>query len=210
MIAEMSSIKIPTGLGSRIAIFLFLCNLFVIDSPKFSNSFSLIYSNPLFLRVTSPTANSAVADKVWFLTKYIDEIYRGNRVDEVELFEVYRNLAIIDPTFEIGIIYASTYLVSIAERGDLAIELLKTAQKLDSNNFQYIFTELVFQIAYLHNSDIGYLKHLAKKCAEVRTDRVVGNLRVDTWVDEILEYLHKKEVQQKILEDDRKWLEDIR
>ena len=162
------------------------------------------------MRVTSPTTNSAVADKVWFLTKYIDEIYRGNGVDEVELFEVYRNLAIIDPTFEIGIIYASTYLVSIAERGDLAIELLKTAQRLDRSNFQYLFTELVFQIAYLHNSDIGYLKSLAKKCAEVGTDRVVGNLRVDTWVDEILEYLHKREVQQKILENDREWLEDIR
>ena len=206
---EMSSIKIQTGLG-RIAVVLFFCNLFVIDSPKLSNSFSLIYSNPLFLRVTSPTANSAVADKVWFLTKYIDEIYQSDRVDEVELFEVYRNLTIIDPAFEIGVIYASTYLVSIAERGDLAIKLLKTAQQLDSSNFQYLFTELVFQIAYLHNSNIRYLENLAKRCAEVGTDRVVSNLRVDTWIDEILKYLHKKEVQQKILENDRKWLGNIR
>ncbi|HIO71453.1 MAG TPA: hypothetical protein EYG60_05930 [Campylobacterales bacterium] len=205
----MSSIKIQTGLG-RIAVVLFFCNLFVIDSPKFINSFSLIYSNPLFLRVTSPTANSAVADKVWFLTKYIDEIYQSDRVDEVELFEVYRNLTIIDPAFEIGVIYASTYLVSIAERGDLAIKLLKTAQQLDSSNFQYLFTELVFQIAYLHNSNIRYLENLAKRCAEVGTDRVVSNLRVDTWIDEILKYLHKKEVQQKILENDRKWLGNIR
>lgn len=206
---EMSSIKIQTGLG-RIAVVLFFCNLFVIESPKFINSFSLIYSNPLFLRVTSPTANSAVADKVWFLTKYIDEIYQSDRVDEVELFEVYRNLTIIDPAFEIGVIYASTYLVSIAERGDLAIKLLKTAQQLDSSNFQYLFTELVFQIAYLHNSNIRYLENLAKRCAEVGTDRVVSNLRVDTWIDEILKYLHKKEVQQKILENDRKWLGNIR
>ncbi|HIC10932.1 MAG TPA: hypothetical protein EYO61_06230 [Campylobacterales bacterium] len=205
----MSSIKIQTGLG-RIAVVLFFCNLFVIESPKFINSFSLIYSNPLFLRVTSPTANSAVADKVWFLTKYIDEIYQSDRVDEVELFEVYRNLTIIDPAFEIGVIYASTYLVSIAERGDLAIKLLKTAQQLDSSNFQYLFTELVFQIAYLHNSNIRYLENLAKRCAEVGTDRVVSNLRVDTWIDEILKYLHKKEVQQKILENDRKWLGNIR
>ena len=206
---EMSSIKIQTGLG-RIAVVLFFCNLFVIESPKVINSFSLIYSNPLFLRVTSPTANSAVADKVWFLTKYIDEIYQSDRVDEVELFEVYRNLTIIDPAFEIGVIYASTYLVSIAERGDLAIKLLKTAQQLDSSNFQYLFTELVFQIAYLHNSNIRYLENLAKRCAEVGTDRVVSNLRVDTWIDEILKYLHKKEVQQKILENDRKWLGNIR
>ena len=206
---EMSSIKIQTGLG-RIAVVLFFCNLFVIESPKFINSFSLIYSNPLFLRVTSPTANSAVADKVWFLTKYIDEIYQSDRVDEVELFEAYRNLTIIDPAFEIGVIYASTYLVSIAERGDLAIKLLKTAQQLDSSNFQYLFTELVFQIAYLHNSNIRYLENLAKRCAEVGTDRVVSNLRVDTWIDEILKYLHKKEVQQKILENDRKWLGNIR
>jgi len=54
------------------------------------------------------------------------------------------------------------------------------------------------------------LENLAKRCAEVGTDRVVSNLRVDTWIDEILKYLHKKEVQQKILENDRKWLGNIR
>ncbi len=201
-IIHVGSVKLLLVILSLLTI-----NSFLIITPKQDSLYSILYSNPLFLRVSTPTANSLLADKLWFLTKNIDEITKGDEVDSSEMFQVYKNIAILDPTLEIAVIYASTYLVSIAERGDLAIKLLKIAQKLDRDNFQYLFTELIFQIAYLHNPNLNYLKELAIQCGKVQKDKeVIGKIDVTQWVNDIITYLQNREIQQKIYQKNREWL----
>lgn len=185
-------------------------NSLTIEEPKVEEKYSILYSNPLFLRFSSPTANQIVADKMWLLSKNIDEINKGEQVDEVEMLQVYKNIAILDSTLEVAVIYASTYLVSIKERGDLAVQLLQVAQLLSPNNFQYLFTELIFQIAYLKNQDINYLKLLAKRCAEVEESReMIGQINVTKWVDDIILYLQKYDTQKKIRKENREWLKSM-
>ncbi len=189
---------------------LLFANFFVVQPPNLENKFSLIYSNPLFLRGISPTANSFIADRIWFLTKYIDEIYLSGKVDREDFFKVYRNLLILDPSFEMTTIYSTTYLASIQDRADLAVRLLQLAQKLNPRSFQYLFTELIFQIAYLHSSDLEYLKNLAYKSASIGGTKIVGRIRVDKWSLEIIQYLQKRETQQKLIKQHKEWLRKVK
>lgn len=209
MIKRLSTLIKKWRLFIVLVSLLFL-NSLTIERPEIDQKYSLLYSNPLFLRVSSPTANKILADKMWLLSKNIDEIRRGDAVDEVEMFKVYKNIAILDSTLEVAVIYASTYLASIKEREDLAVKLLQTAQLLDEDNFQYLFSELIFQIAYLNSRDSEYLKLLAKRCYEVEDSyKIIGRIDVTKWVDDIILYLQESDTQREIQKENREWLKSM-
>lgn len=190
---------------------LFLLNYGTIQKPKIDESYSIIYSDPLFLRVISLNGRYLLADKFWLLSKYIDETKKKEDVDSDELFNFYKNLILLDSTLEIAVIYSSTYLASNKNRYDLAIALLKIAQLFSPNNFQYVFTELVFNVVYKENQDIEHLKKMAKKIAKMpNKEKYIGRIDVNKWVDDIILYLQKDIVKKQILEEDRKWLDSIK
>ena len=190
-------------------IIFILINILTIEKPKKKEKWSILYSNPLFLRLTSPNSEHIFADKFWLLSKHIDEMENGENVDVDIFYKVYQNIAVLDSTLEISTIYASTYLASIQERGDLAIEILKIAQKLDPNNFQYLFTELVFQIVYLENKGYEVLK-LAKKISKLSDiEKNIGRIDVNKWADDIILYLQKESIKTKIQEVDKIWLKSV-
>ena len=187
-----------------------ILNLFTIQKPLKNEKWSILYSNPLFLRVVSPNGEHLLADKFWLLSKNIDEIGKGDQVELEQFFKVYTNITILDSTLEIAIIYASTYLASIKERGDLAIKLLQIAQLFNPDNFQYLFTELIFQIIYVKNSDRKELIYLAEKISRMPDlEKNIGRIDVTKWADDIIFFLHKNSVQTEIKEVDKLWLKSV-
>jgi hypothetical protein len=190
---------------------LFILNVFSIEEPQKRESHSLLFSEPIFLRVSSPTFYHLLADKIWLISNRIDEMSRKDEVDIDEFFTVYHNLITLDSTFEIAVIYSSTYLASIEERGDLAVKLLQTAQLFQPTNFQYLFTELVFQIAYLKSENIEYLKDLATRCGDIEDSyKYIGRIDVALWVDDIILYLQDSATQKEIQRESREWLNSIK
>jgi len=193
-----------------VLISILILNIFTIQKPEKNESWSILYSKPLFLRVASPNGEHLLADKFWLLSKNIDEIGKGDDVDLEQFLEVYTNILILDSSLEIAIIYASTYLASIKERGDLAIKLLQTAQLLNSENFQYFFTELIFQIVYLENCDMVRIRNIVKKISKISNrEKYIGRIDVVKWADDIILHLHKNSVKEEIREVDKLWLKSV-
>jgi len=192
-------------------LILYFLNLLTIKEPETENSWSILYSNPLFLRVISPNGRHLLADKFWLLSKNIDEFGIKDEVNLKKFFEVYKNIAILDSTFEIAIIYSSTYLASIEERGDLAIKLIKIAQILNPNNFQYLFIELIFQVVYMENHNLNELKKLTYKISKIDdSEKKIGRIDVTKWSNDIILYLQKNNIKSKIKAVDKIWLKSVK
>jgi hypothetical protein len=163
------------------------------------------------LRVISLRGKELVADKLWLLSKHIDEITLRNEVDENEFFNVYRNISILDSSLQIAVIYGATYLASNKERGDLSLEILKTAQIFYPDNFQFIFMELVFSIVYSEIKDVSHLKQVASKIEKIpNSEKYIGRIDVAKWVDDIIFYLLEKNRISEIKESDKIWLQNLK
>jgi hypothetical protein len=159
----------------------------------------------------APNSEHILADKFWLLSSNIDEMRLGKNVDIENFFQAYKNILLLDSSFEIAIIYSSTYLASNLNRGDLAIELLQIAQKLNPSSFQYAFTELIFQIVYINNNDIKKLKLLANKIVKMpNRQKYIGKIDVNNWANDIITYLNQNSIKKEIQEVDKSWLKSIK
>ena len=194
-----------------ILIFLISVNIFTIQKPEIKNNFSILASNPLFLRAVSPNSEHIFADKFWLLSSNIDEMRNKENINLDIFLQTYKNILILDSNFEIPIIYASTFLASNLNRGDLAIELLQLAQILNPDSFQFLFTELIFQIIYLENSNKNELIQLANRVIKMPDyEKYIGKINVREWANDIITYLNQKNTQKEIQEVNRNWLKSVK
>jgi hypothetical protein len=192
-----------------VLLLLFSLNIATLQRPEIGTKKDILNSNPISLRLFSFSARHLIADYFWLLSHRVDEVGKKRAVNLDEFMSVYSALAILDTSLEIGVIYSSTYVASIEERGDLGIELLQLGQKFEPESFQFLFTELIFQIVYIRNRNIEYLKNLAQKVSKLpNSEKFIGKIDVKSWTDDIIRYLQREEVERNIRKKNREWVEE--
>ena len=178
---------------------LLLINSWIIPTPKIENlrnQENLLYLSPIALRILVPNGEHFIADYFWLITKYIDEV--GNKkVDIDKFFQAYKSLIILDASFETAVIYSATYLATVPDKPKLAIKLLELALEFYPNNFQYLFTDLIFKVIYT-KYNLDEVVKLADRIAKLPDiEKKVGKINVATWSEDIIQVLKIKKTELK-------------
>ncbi len=204
---------------SKKYLFLFIIgllsiNFFLIGNfEKFINNKPwLLTTDPMISRFFSPSGGrKLLADRIWLLSRYIDEINKKNSPQAEQIELVYKNITILDSNLRIANIYGATYLASNLEQPKLAIKLLQISRLIGGDNFENLFTELIFRIVYLKDNNFDDLKNLAEQVAKMNDEvKKVGKIDVRGWAEEIIIYLQNEEINKKIKTEDRQWLESFK
>lgn len=172
-----------------------------------SGSDSTLFAQPWLLRVLSGPAAPLVADWFWLRSSQIGEWGRGDAASADEVHAVTRAMAILDPHFTVPVIYGSTYLASIHGRSDLALDLLRTAQSQNAENFDLLFGEALLRVSYRVSESADRLRELAGAIELLpETHKRVGAIKMDDWLAEALIYVRSEAGQKQMLRADLEWL----
>lgn len=166
------------------------------------NSYLLEF-DPLLARAISVHARTLVADFVWLKSSYVDEIGAGSNADNDLIARVAHAQITLDPHFVRPAIYAATYLASIAERADQALEILSHSQSLNPNNFDTLFGEAMIRINYGVENSSGRIVELAALIEPLpEKTKQVGAMRMDDLLIELVAYSREKEGKRELIASD--------
>ena len=89
------------------------------------------------------------------------------------------------------------YLATVPEKPKLAIKLLELALEFYPNNFQYLFTNLIFKVIYT-KYNLDEVVKLADRIAKLPDiEKKVGKINVATWSEDIIKVLNIKKAELK-------------
>jgi len=204
-------------LASRVAFLLsaalFLLLSYTIPRPQKSDLVvnEILFARPFFFRALSGYAHTLYADRLWLLSNTVGEVAVGDsfKADEKEVYEATRTIVVMDPFFYPALNYGATYLASIKNRLDLALKLVELAKIFNPEDFKIYFLEILLILTYEDEDKIDDEKiaALAKKAALLPdSQKILGNMLVNDWVEDILIYARDKKGKRAQAIEDLKWL----
>ena len=172
---------------------------------------ALLFSNPLILKALSGYSNGLIADKLWLLSSSVSETGRrgSDNVDTQIFYHTMLNITTLDPYFSSAIVYGATFLASIQEESDLALDLLAKARYFDSENFQLYMLAVMIELTYKKPSDIDYKEviRLSEFAASLPDGKkVFGQIKVKDWLKDVVAFSKNQQAKHQKIIDDTKWL----
>lgn len=170
---------------------------------------ALLYVNPWLFKALSGPTHNLIADKLWLMSNSVSE--GRNYTDDINataFMEASHAIVVMDPYFYKANNYATTFMTSILGKLKRSVDFLHLSQSFDKNNFLLYFNEMLYSMTYSKGPiDYRYIIKLAKIAAVLPdAQKVVGPIKVESWIDDILVYANSKLQHKKQALIDLEWL----
>ncbi|GHS89025.1 hypothetical protein FACS189487_08470 [Campylobacterota bacterium] len=181
--------------------------IYAAPRPAFDKSDGrALLMEPYFLRAISGFGRCVVADFMWMKSHLIGEVSLGDNVNLDVVVKVFGAQIILDAQYIVPVRYAATYLASLPKRPDLSIDLLTLSESLNRERFDLLIIEALIRINYDVPDSSDRLVELAK-IIEALPDvgdkrKLVGSMKMDDFMIELINYSRTKEGKAQLIEDD--------
>ncbi len=192
-----------------LAALLFLAAGALLPRPELAHSerIGALFAHPWLLSALSGPAGNLTADWIWLKSRHIDEWGRGDAAQAEEVHAALYSVALLDPYFTEPVIYGATYLASIHDRSDLALNLLQSAQMQNPSDFDLLMGEALLRVTYRVPASGDRLRELAGRIEALEEDQKrIGPIKMDDWLAEALIYVRTQEGQRQMVREDLIWL----
>jgi hypothetical protein len=184
------------------------------EKPKrLRESNAILFANPLVFKALSGATHNLLADSLWLLSNTVSEM-NGRSTEDVdmdELTKASRTISFMDPYFHEANNYATMLIAGYGRDLTSALSLIRLQRFFDHNNFRLYFDELIFLLTYAidygMDIDYDYIISLAKKAATLPDSKnLLGQIKINSWIDDILVAANSRLNRQQQALDDLIWL----
>eukprot|EP01022_Parablepharisma_sp_SALTPOND_P027301 TRINITY_DN6625_c0_g1_i1.p8 TRINITY_DN6625_c0_g1~~TRINITY_DN6625_c0_g1_i1.p8 ORF type:complete len:206 (-),score=28.05 TRINITY_DN6625_c0_g1_i1:3195-3812(-) len=178
------------------------------SSESLDRDNTTLFVNPMVYRAVNGAFHTLVADKLWLDANSVSEMSRGSSysVDSDEFKAAFKTITVMDPYFFQAINYATTYLATIKNDLDGAVELIDEAESLGNDDFRLLFLKMLLIATYDLEGGMEEVEKLSKELLSRDDKKVFGVLLVDEYIEELYLLSTSKSAKTKQKKDDLLWL----